>query len=173
MDRRRIQTASADQALAGALEPRPGTYALLIPLAAAAVVQVGRLGTIRLAPGLYIYVGSALGPGGLRARVAHHASPLCAKPHWHIDYLRPAAPLTRVILTYSTLRLEHAWAAALASLTGSRIPIARFGSSDCACPAHLVHFPRPPGLRRLTAALHAACGADLQVCARPPGRANF
>jgi Uri superfamily endonuclease len=53
-------------------EPRPGTYALLLSSAADGVIRVGRLGDLRLQPGFYVYVGSALGPGGVRARLAHH-----------------------------------------------------------------------------------------------------
>jgi len=65
---------------------RPGTYALLLYSASDAEIRVGRLGHMRLQSGFYVYVGSALGPGGVRARVRHHLldSP---RPHWHIDYL--------------------------------------------------------------------------------------
>lgn len=37
-------------------------------------------------PGLYIYVGSAGGRGGLRARLLRHAS-RSKKPYWHLDWL--------------------------------------------------------------------------------------
>jgi len=52
------------------LEPKPGTYALILSCASNARIQVGRLGTMRLQRGYYVYLGSALGPGGLRARIA-------------------------------------------------------------------------------------------------------
>src|SRR5208337_3227365 len=70
------------------LEALPGTYALLLSTASDAEIRVGRLGDMRLQSGFYVYVGSALGPGGVRARVNHHmrASP---RHHWHIDYVRP------------------------------------------------------------------------------------
>ena len=45
--------------------------------------------------GKWYYVGSALEPGGLRVRIAHHAR-IAARPHWHIDYLRRHTPLTGV-----------------------------------------------------------------------------
>jgi Uri superfamily endonuclease len=52
------------------VQPSPGTYALLLPSAKDVVIQVGRLGALRLQPGYYAYVGSALGSGGvLVARV--------------------------------------------------------------------------------------------------------
>ena len=54
------------------LEPKPGTYALILSCSTDFGIQIGRLGTMRLQPGYYVYLGSALGPGGLRARIAHH-----------------------------------------------------------------------------------------------------
>ena len=54
------------------IEPKPGTYALILSCASNARIQVGRLGTMQLQCGYYVYLGSALGPGGLRARIAHH-----------------------------------------------------------------------------------------------------
>ena len=67
--------------------PQTGTYALVLASTKAAPVRVGKLGSLQLQPGFYVYVGSAHGPGGLRARLAHHLEPT-ARPHWHIDYLR-------------------------------------------------------------------------------------
>ena len=70
------------------IEPKPGTYALVLSCASTARIQVGRLGMMQLQRGYYVYLGSALGPGGLRARIAHHQKP-SPHPHWHIDFLRP------------------------------------------------------------------------------------
>ena len=70
-----------------AIEPMPGTYALILFCASNARIQIGRLGMMQLQRGDYIYLGSASGPGGLRARMAHHHKP-SPRPHWHIDYLR-------------------------------------------------------------------------------------
>ena len=47
---------------------------------------------------LFIYVGSALDPGGVRARITRHCRGVKSK-HWHIDYLRDA--VTRVCAWYS------------------------------------------------------------------------
>ena len=49
-----------------------GTYALLLRLDAAVQLAVGRLGDFTFPEGDYVYVGSARGPGGLRARVRRH-----------------------------------------------------------------------------------------------------
>ena len=40
-----------------------------------------------LEPGLYAYVGSAWGPGGLVARVGRHMRGRFKKPKWHVDWL--------------------------------------------------------------------------------------
>ncbi|UXD21176.1 hypothetical protein IPA_00865 [Ignicoccus pacificus DSM 13166] len=40
-----------------------------------------------LKPGLYAYVGSAWGPGGIIARVRRHLTKNFARPRWHIDHL--------------------------------------------------------------------------------------
>lgn len=114
-----------------------GTYALVIQLEDIKTLPVGRLGEFSLSSGLYVYVGSALGPGGLRARVARHLRTE-KRPHWHIDTLTAIAPIVGVWWTVSHIRMECEWARALASLPGVIIPIARFGSSDCGCPGHLL-----------------------------------
>ena len=68
------------------LPAAPGSYVLLITVAAPLTIHAGRLGAIALSPGTYAYTGSALGPGGLRARVGRHLRAE-KRPHWHIDAL--------------------------------------------------------------------------------------
>jgi len=121
------------------LEARPGTYALLLSSATDARIRVGRLGDMCLQSGFYIYVGSAFGPGGVRARVTHHlhATP---RPHWHIDFLRPHASVEEVWLYHGRKQREHLWARLLSSQPGVSVPIPGFGSSDCGCEAHLFFF---------------------------------
>lgn len=115
------------------VESKPGTYALILFCASHTRIQIGHLGTIRLERGYYVYVGSALGPGGLRARIAHHQrrSP---RPHWHIDYLRSHTRSHSLWLSYDRRRHEHEWARALQKVEGATIPLPRFGASDCTCP---------------------------------------
>jgi hypothetical protein len=81
------------------IEPKPGTYVLILSCASNARIQIGRLGTMQLKRGYYVYLGSALGPGGIRARIAHHQK-LSARPHWHVDYLRAHTRLHSVWLSY-------------------------------------------------------------------------
>ncbi len=121
----------------------PGTYVLILQVAEARWVQVGRLGEFQIPPGWLAYVGSARGPGGLSARLAHHLRH--PKPaRWHIDFLRPIARPTAIWWAAGTDRQECLWAAALAQMPGASRLIPGFGSSDCRCPAHLFHFPEPP-----------------------------
>ncbi|MGC9523845.1 MAG: GIY-YIG nuclease family protein, partial [Anaerolineae bacterium] len=71
-------------------------------------ITVGALGTWRFPEGTYLYVGSAWGPGGLRARLSRHlrGSP---KVRWHVDYLRAHADPIAVWMA-SDARVECAWA---------------------------------------------------------------
>lgn len=125
------------------LPSRPGTYALLLFLPAPTRIEVGRLGTFDAPPGLYVYVGSARGSGGLVARIARHLRHL--KPlRWHIDFLRAYARPVTVWWAEGTERKECVWAGTLARMPGARIPIPGFGASDCRCSAHLIHFAAMP-----------------------------
>jgi Uri superfamily endonuclease len=120
------------------LDALPGTYALILRATEAMVIHVGALGQMAVEPGWYIYVGSALGSGGLRGRLNHHLKPV-AHPHWHVDYLRQGMELVEIWYQESQERLECAWARRLLALTGVRIPLKKFGASDCGCPAHLFY----------------------------------
>jgi Uri superfamily endonuclease len=105
-------------------------------------MTIGRLGAICFPGGTYLYVGSARGPGGLAARLAHHCRRQ-KKLHWHIDYLRESA-IVEAIWSHATQeRLECRWAAAVLSLPDAEVPAPGFGASDCTCLTHLVHLMNP------------------------------
>jgi Uri superfamily endonuclease len=148
-----------------ALQSRPGTYALILSSAATATVVIGRLGQFPLIPGGYIYVGSAHGPGGLRARVGHHARP-AVRPHWHIDYFRPFARLDAVWYSYDPEKREHQWAEILAGRLRGHAPLVGFGASDCACPAHLFYFASSPAIRPFLSAIHQDCRGHDRIYSR-------
>ncbi len=117
---------------------RPGTYVLALRLEAERVLTVGRLGTFAFAPGLYLYVGSAWGPGGLRARLARHwRGP--QRLRWHVDYVRHVAPVAWAAWVAGE-RLECRWSQALAASPALSVPVLGFGASDCrrGCRAHLL-----------------------------------
>jgi Uri superfamily endonuclease len=125
---------------------QPGTYMLILAANAAGTVRIGKLGTLPLQPGFYLYVGSAFGPGGLAARIGHHRQ-VAARPHWHIDYLRAVCDLVTVWFTTDATRRECSWASGLAQMAGACVPLPGFGSSDCDCDAHLFWFKRLPSVR--------------------------
>jgi Uri superfamily endonuclease len=124
-----------------------GTYVLALWLERAQAIRVGRLGDVVFPAGWYLYIGSALGPGGLAARLARHLARIDTgkRAHWHVDYLRERAVWAGAWGRASTLRLECEWAGALRTRPGARIVAPGFGASDCRCPAHLVHLPELPG----------------------------
>jgi Uri superfamily endonuclease len=138
-----------------------GTYALISRAKTAVPVSIGKLGCHRIEAGYYVYVGSAFGPGGLNARLAHHLRNAGA-PHWHMDYLRPAVDIIEVWFTTDRRRREHQWAESLTAHQRASLPIAKFGASDCTCSAHLFRFgSRPSGayFRRIVQRQHPGHGA--------------
>jgi Uri superfamily endonuclease len=123
---------------------QPGTYALVMLADKASTISAGALGRLRVRPGWYVYVGSAYGPGGPRSRLLRHLrSTIC---HWHVDYLKPQAPVVEIWTTTNPVPQEHLWARLLHNMPGAEIPWPGFGSSGCRCRAHLVYLPAPPGL---------------------------
>ena len=122
-----------------------GTYALWLSCPRSADIRIGALGAHAIPRGWYAYVGSAFGPGGLRARCRHHLRPL-RRRHWHIDHLRPAAAVRAIWFTSDPVPREHLWAAVLRKMKNAAMPVPGFGSSDCGCPTHLVHFSTRPSL---------------------------
>jgi Uri superfamily endonuclease len=137
-------------------QPRPGTYALLLSSATDQLIRIGRLGDLRLQPGYYVYVGSALGPGGVRGRLAHHMR-LVKRPYWHIDYLRRHTTLEAVWFCYHRKSLEHSWAKRFAAMPGASVPMAGFGSSDCGCESHLFFISGHSGADRWSGGVSSLC----------------
>ena len=120
----------------------PGIYCLVFENPAA-VLEVGRLGAIAFRPGYHLYVGSALGPGGL-ARVERHrrlGRDRDRSPHWHVDRLLidPRFRLAAVVTACTGERLECALARTLGGDT-----VAGFGATDCRCGSHLAFRPLDP-----------------------------
>lgn len=119
-----------------------GTYAVILQCRSKATQQVGQWGMILLREGYYVYVSSALGPGGVKARVLHHYHNT-KKPHWHIDYLRRFMRPVTVWYTCDHRRLEHRWAKVFLKMNDMS-PFQGFGCSDCDCYSHLFFtFEKP------------------------------
>ncbi len=134
---------------------RRGTYLVLYDLKDRAILRVGRLGPVEFPPGTFLYVGSALAPGGFWPRLRRHLS-APERPRWHIDFLHPPAIPIEVWVRESEERLECKWASKVKELEGSFVPVRGFGSSDCRCETHLLGFPKRPILEPLMLELGAS-----------------
>jgi Uri superfamily endonuclease len=134
-----------------------GSYILVLQLEwPVAGLTVGRLGRFDFAAGYYLYIGSALGPGGLEARLAHHQQRQKARPHWHIDYLRSEARLCEAWLVVSPAHLEQPWCQILSANSLVSAPVYGFGASDSTCASHLFYLPRAPHPSLLTGVILSA-----------------
>lgn len=124
------------QAITETMPGLPGAYLLSIRLDLALSGML-RGSPFTLAPGTYVYAGSANGPGGIAARVARHMR-RDKKPHWHVDTLTLAAQeITALAFPHGSecALVEHLLA------SGYEAPLPHFGSSDCrTCPAHLLRL---------------------------------
>jgi Uri superfamily endonuclease len=118
------------------VESLPGTYALVLIPSNTKPINMGKIGVLRVQPGFYFYVGSAFGPGGLKARLDHHKK-TTTRARWHIDYLRRQTKLKDIWDSLDPMRREHQWAEVMASIEGVSVPLSGFGSSDCDCNSHL------------------------------------
>lgn len=132
------------------MQPKSGVYQLVLRLFYDQSIAVGRKGAqADFRAGWYVYMGSALGPGGVKSRVQRHRlrSEDGKKLHWQIDFLCEFATVAEVWFSYTrNKRWEHEWVKACCEMRGSAIPVAGFGASDCprGCPAHLVYFANRP-----------------------------
>ncbi len=138
-----------DLAVAAPALNSPGTYALLIRLDHPSKIIIGRRGRFHFPAGFYLYIGSALGPGGLAGRLARHLRP-DKRLHWHVDYLLGSAHarVTEIWAATGQERHECDWARAALQMSGARAAVPRFGASDCRCITHLIAFKpvTKPGL---------------------------
>jgi Uri superfamily endonuclease len=144
---------------------KPGIYALHLNLTNLKRLQIGRLGVFTFPPGDYVYVGSALGPGGLLGRVGRHFRGN-KKLHWHIDWLGEVASLFGCCYAITDKRMECQWSQILADCQDAFIPARRFGASDCRtrkipCATHLVLLRTGVNADRLRKIL--ASGSELPL----------
>jgi Uri superfamily endonuclease len=130
---------------------RSGCYVLVLFLQQRHQLTVGRRAAGEFSPGYYLYVGSAFGPGGLRARLGRHVSG-SGRRHWHVDYLRAVAAPVEAWFQIQAVSGEHEWAECLGRGRGLR-PVAGFGASDCGCLSHLYQSTALPGCAAFRARL--------------------
>ncbi|MEC8184493.1 MAG: GIY-YIG nuclease family protein [SAR324 cluster bacterium] len=126
------------------IPPSKGTYLLFLSNTKSQKINIGKQGGFLFPSGLLVYVGSALGAGGLRGRISHHLR-VNRKCHWHIDYLLQKMPVYQVLYIENPSRLEHKWAMLLERIPKLNIPMKRFGASDCQCASHLFNIPSKYG----------------------------
>jgi len=134
------------------ISSQPGTYLLIFHSARASSIKVGKLGQIELASGYYFYIGSAFGPGGVRARVRHHHG-ISQKPHWHLDYIRPLLSLQAICYSIDASRYEHEWANILSGELHMQAPSPGLGASDCRCHSHFFYTRSEPAQSSIISAL--------------------
>ena len=111
-----------------------GVY--LLVLEAYGPLEVGRLGVLDF-DGWYVYVGSALGPGGLKRLQRHfdYGHRASAPVRWHVDALLGVGALRGALAGVTVERVECRLAEALGSALTPAFK--GFGSSDCGCETHL------------------------------------
>lgn len=127
------------------MELKTGTYVLLLNNPTLKRIRVGQAGLFTFDPGVYAYVGSAFGPGGLNARVARHRKKRKTK-RWHVDYLREKMELMAIWGSISPNKRECEWADLLREM-GGLSPFKGLGSSDCQCVSHLFYFKSSPSIQ--------------------------
>ena len=132
----------------------PGTYALILHASQALPpITIGKLGKLPITPGYYVYIGSAFGSGGVRARVAHHCR-TSHKPRWHIDYLRAQLELIEIWYTHDPRPREAEWVTYLQAMAGVFQPMRGFGASDSRHTSHLFHSNKRPTVELFREMLH-------------------
>ena len=146
------------------MKSKPGTYALVLRSLRSTSTQIGRWGRLWIVPGYYIYVGSAMGPGGIQARVTRHCRKAKSK-HWHIDYLREHVDPVFTWYSNEPVKLEHRWAQKLSEMEDAS-PVKGFGCTDCRCLSHLFFMKKKPSLERFLDAI----GAPVETCVFHPDR---
>jgi Uri superfamily endonuclease len=119
-----------------------GVYCLVFRNQSCAL-EIGSLGPVHFREGWHVYVGSALGPGGLKRAVRHIR--LFRKkdrpPRWHVDRLLLSKEFSLEAVVCAPVGAPAE--CAVAGACGWHY-IPGFGSSDCTCPSHLFFCTHPP-----------------------------
>jgi Uri superfamily endonuclease len=107
------------------------------------VIRVGALGEIAFQSGWHIYIGSALGSGGLKRLLRHIslASRLDRQPKWHVDYLL-TSPFFSLDYTVHGVTSDRLECHLRDILNDNSVPA--FGCSDCSCTSHLLYRQDDP-----------------------------
>ncbi len=130
-----------------------GAYAVVITLKKPIPLAIKRFSGTIIEPGLYLYAGSANGPGGIRARLSRHIARK-KKIHWHIDHVTVKSSIRAV--TALPGGNECSIVGAALKMKKSGVPVPGFGSSDCRdCRSHFIKLPDDTDIGALLAGLKA------------------
>ncbi len=124
------------------MSEKKGTYLLFLSIQQGIHLQIGALGLIHFESGNFIYIGSAMGPGGLMKRISRHLKQV-KKIFWHIDYLlnHDYVKIKAYGKIYSSKKMECNLAQKIKELFNNRFSnVKNFGSSDCNCESHLLYI---------------------------------
>ena len=128
-----------------------GVYAICFVLdRPVAVLSRGGRVVAEVGPGRVLYVGSAGGPGGIRARVGRHLAREKARRWWHVDWLTSESAGT-LFVYYREGAYGPAAEDALASellASGLARPVGMVGATDSSLP-HTFYCLDPEGVARL------------------------
>lgn len=125
------------------LTSSPGVYALVLTSLKPVQLKFKRR-LYQLNSGCYVYVGSAKGYGGLKARVSRHLKSE-KKIRWHIDRLTTGVTKPVCVIYAEDGAKECVLVPCLESL-GFKHPLRGFGSSDCreGCTSHTLYSNASP-----------------------------
>jgi len=115
-----------------------GTYLLLLHISED--ITIDRRGqTIELSKGIYIYVGSAFGAGGLASCLHRHVRKQ-KKKHWHIDQVTMHRASETIGIAISINQKNECNLYKLLSKIDEFSPIPGIGNSDCIneCGSHFL-----------------------------------
>ncbi len=115
-----------------------GTYVILLRIDKVFRDNVGSLGMVMLEPGLYVYIGSACGYGGLKSRILRHINKE-KKIRWHIDYItsKSFSKVVAIAYTFIEKSLEECISRILEYSPLFSIAWPKFGCSDKHSKTHL------------------------------------
>lgn len=116
-----------------------GLYVLVLEVKSDICLCVGRIGFVCFSRGVYGYVGSAKGAGGVGARVRRHLAKDKERLWWHIDYLTSRRDVEALYVVYAeTLEVVEDMLASEIEKSGCWIGALRgFGSTDRGSRTHL------------------------------------
>lgn len=131
-----VCAAHVDPAGLEGMSAAAGAYVLMIETASPLPVRLPQKDVSVLAPSTYLYVGSANGPGGIKARLRRHFRPN-KKIHWHVDQLTTCSASVEALAVIGGN--ECALGEILLASKRYQVALQGFGSSDCrTCSSHLL-----------------------------------